>query len=85
MATAMGREEQASVRALVFGDAGRVRQNEPQPGELVKEGIASYGIGLRVSVGRHVSARLDAAEVGAGDATTRPGDHRLHGQLLLVY
>jgi hemolysin activation/secretion protein len=72
-------------RLLIFADAGEVRQNQPQPGELQRDGIASYGLGLRMSIGRTVSARVDAARVVYGDGTTLPGDHRLHGQLFLVF
>ena len=72
-------------RALIFVDGGAVRQNQPLAGEITSEAIGSWGIGLRASLGRSVSARLDAARVVYGDGVTLPGTHRLHGQLFLVF
>lgn len=68
-------------RFLAFADAGAIRRENPQTGEPGRETIASVGLGWRLQLGRNLNARLDAAHVTNGAATTGKGDNMLHFQL----
>ena len=46
-------------RNVFFYDWGRVKRFNPLPGEIRQQGIASFGVGIRVSHGTNFSFRLD--------------------------
>ncbi|MBL8489345.1 MAG: ShlB/FhaC/HecB family hemolysin secretion/activation protein [Rhodocyclaceae bacterium] len=68
-----------------FYDFGRVRRNGALPGEQVREGIASLGVGLRLAVGRNAYFKADLARVLDGGGTKLAGDLTAHMLLVLVY
>ncbi len=72
-------------RALAFFDTGSLRRNKALPGEPTHQSISSAGVGLRLAVGRFMSARLDFAQVLDGGGAQRKGDQRLHFSLSLVH
>jgi hemolysin activation/secretion protein len=80
--------ENFKARALVFYDTGYLRQNNPQPGEIRSDSIASIGTGVRVSVGEQFSLRADygyiinpIATLGSEDK----GDSRLHVSAVYIF
>ncbi len=52
-----------SLRLLAFYDIGRTSRVNPQPGEQVHNGIASAGIGLRMTQQKAVTLRFDLANI----------------------
>ena len=52
---------QGQLRALTFYDAGYLGRNKHQPGEKKDRSISSTGLGLRLSIGRHLTAGADYA------------------------
>jgi len=71
------------VRALAFYDFGWVKRIHPGPSEVYSTGIASIGAGVRISLGKDSSARLDYARVIDDSQTSR--GMRLHGALSYVF
>ena len=71
------------VRALAFYDFGWVKRIHPGPSEIYSTGIASIGAGVRISLGKDASARLDYARVIDDSQTSR--GMRLHGALSYVF
>lgn len=62
-----------SARMLAFVDGGAAWINQPVLGQWERDGVASWGLGMRASYGRNLSLRLDAASV------LRPGGSRARG------
>jgi hemolysin activation/secretion protein len=62
------------VRALAFYDFGRTSRVNPLPGEQVRNGIASAGVGLRVNRQKRFALRLDLAQI-VDPGGTREGNH----------
>jgi len=52
-----------SLRLLAFYDIGRTSRVNPQPGEQVHNGIASAGIGVRLSQQKAFNLRMDLANI----------------------
>ncbi len=70
-----------SLRALVFADAGHgFNSHVGASGIPASATVSSLGVGLRASVGRNISVRVDVARVGdaGGSATERRGDWNAH-------
>ena len=55
--------ENWQIRGLVFYDNGEVRRNYLQPGELKKNTLESIGFGVRASLRKDLSIKLDIAQV----------------------
>jgi hemolysin activation/secretion protein len=72
-------------RAVAFVDYGHVWRNDPLPGELEEEEIASTGLGVRAAYKQTLSLRLDYAWVLNGGGEQERGDQRLHGVLSLFF
>lgn len=72
------------VRALAFYDFGRVERVAPLPKEIPAQGAGSIGLGLRGSLRKDLSFRLDAAQV-VHEGGTNPRGMRLHGMLSYVF
>ena len=51
------------LRLLGFYDAGTTGRNSIQPGELSGQSGGSAGIGMRMTVGKHLNVRVDFAQV----------------------
>jgi len=85
----------ARVRALAFYDFGAVRRNDPAPGDVTAQSIGGVGVGLRLTRGNRLSARLDFAwVVDAGGVPGIPpdpgtyqarGDSRVHAAVSYVF
>jgi hemolysin activation/secretion protein len=52
-----------NARLLAFYDFGRTQRIDPLPGEQVREGIASAGVGLRLALPKRFSLRFDLAQI----------------------
>jgi hemolysin activation/secretion protein len=52
-----------NLRMLGFYDYGRTSRVHPQPGEVVHNGFASWGIGTRVSYEKRFTLRMDLAQI----------------------
>lgn len=68
-------------RALAFFDSGAVYRVDALAGEQTREHIASTGIGLRYSWGKHLAFQTDYGHVLQGGGTQQRGDWRLHARL----
>jgi len=68
--------QKGQLRALTFYDAGYLGRNKQQPGEKRDRDIASTGLGLRLSVGRYLSAGTDYAFI----TKTETGHGRYSGR-----
>lgn len=77
--------ENARLRLSAFVEGGRVRRIQPQLGELVAEGIASAGLGMRFGVGKALSARLDYGHVLDGGGDTGKNHGRWHGSVAYAF
>lgn len=72
-------------KAFVFYDAGYLERVDPLPGEQTELGIASTGIGLQFSLGRHLSAETIIGYVLDGGGERKPGDTRGHFNINYVF
>lgn len=69
-------------RLLAFFDVGAVSRRTPLPGELVREGVSSLGIGWRYAPPRGPVGSLDWAVVRDGAQQNRSGEHMLQFSLI---
>ncbi len=70
---------------LAFVDAAETVRNQPAVGEIERQQISSAGLGLRASMGRNLSLRMDWGHVLRGVngiAGARAGDSRVHATLI---
>ncbi|MGH8720302.1 MAG: ShlB/FhaC/HecB family hemolysin secretion/activation protein [Burkholderiales bacterium] len=72
-------------RVVFFYDVGRVTRNRSLPGENKHTSIGSVGAGLRLSFGRRVNFRLDAARVVDEGGGRDDGDSRKHASLNILF
>lgn len=70
------------LRALTFYDVGSVSRNKPLAGELLRESIASAGLGLRATIGKSLSLRIDWGVVTESGGNRQVGDKRLHASVI---
>jgi hemolysin activation/secretion protein len=75
--------DQLKLRVLGFYDFGWVKRVHPTASEIYSTGISSAGIGVRASLGKDTTARLDFAQVIDSSHTSR--GMRLHGSLSYVF
>jgi hemolysin activation/secretion protein len=71
------------MRALVFADAARGHDNQPERGPENK--LGSYGLGVRANHGKSLAFRLDAARVTQDAGTRQKGDTRVHFAVAVSY
>ena len=65
-----------NARLLAFYDFGRLTRVNPLPGEQLREGIASAGLGLRLALQKAFSLRLDVANILQQGGTRQEGHWR---------
>jgi hemolysin activation/secretion protein len=65
-----------NARVLAFYDLGRIYRVNPLPGEQLREGIASAGLGLRMALQKTFSLRLDVAQILQQGGTRQEGHWR---------
>ncbi len=58
----MGRKEW-NLRALAFYDFWRTARVDPEPGDVVHNGIASAGLRLRLALQKRFSLRFNLAQI----------------------
>jgi len=75
----------ARSRALAFVDWGGVYRNNPGPGEIIKQHIASAGAGFRFSRGTSLAFRADWAVVWNQGGNQGSGDQRIHFSVSYVF
>jgi len=73
------------VFGAAFYDVGYVSRNNPLPGELVHEGIASAGLGMRMTIGQSFQVKADIAKVLDGTDMREAGSFRGHVQLVMIF
>jgi hemolysin activation/secretion protein len=71
------------LRVLGFYDFGWVKRVHPTPAEIYSTGVASRGVGIRASLSKDTTLRLDYAQVIDNSQTSR--GMRLHGALSHVF
>lgn len=67
-----------NLRLLAFYDFGRTSRVDPQPGDQIKNGIASAGIGLRMNMQKSLALRFDLAQIVDEGGTRERGHHRFN-------
>lgn len=72
-------------RALLFFDVGHVDRNRPAPAETFSQGIASWGVGLRLAQGTNMSFRIDYAVVADPNAVHTRGSTRVHASFSYIF
>ena len=72
-------------RALAFVDWGGVYRNNPAPGEVQRQHIASAGLGIRFAHSTNFSLRADWAMVWNEGGNQGSGDGRVHFSLSYVF
>lgn len=72
-------------RAIAFYDFGSVYRNDPLPSEEARQHVASVGLGLRWTMGRHAAIQADYANVLQGGGSRQAGDWQLHGRIGLFF
>lgn len=72
-------------RVVGFYDYGSVRNNDPLPGELSSQSLASTGLGLRMSYGKSVILRFDVAQILRAFGTRETSDQRVAASLAVIY
>lgn len=75
----------ASLRGLVFYDAGFVSLNDAQAGDIAHTNISSAGFGLRVGVAKRLSLELDYAHILRAGNSSLSDHNRVQGSLTLVF
>ncbi len=65
-----------NARLLAFYDFGRIARVNPLPGEQLREGIASAGLGLRLALQKTFSLRFDVANILQQGGTRQEGHWR---------
>ena len=73
------------LNGLVFADMGDTYRNEAQTSEETHHHISSAGLGLRGTIGEHVSFRLDVGRVISGLPTRPDGEIKAHTSITLLY
>lgn len=69
-------------RLLVFYAAARLYRNQAQPGEVQRQQISSYGVGLRAGYTKRVSLRLDLGVVDQGGGVMEPGSTMVNASIV---
>ena len=72
-------------RIVGFYDFGATQRLHALPGEQVREGISSAGVGLRIADARNYQLRADLARVIDGGGSRRPGDLTTHVQFVFLF
>lgn len=80
-----GMTDNFKLRLLAFYDWGGIQYNNQPPGTVVKDSIASAGLGIRMTYGKSVSLRLDLAQILQETFNRDNDSQRLTGSLAIVY
>lgn len=73
------------LRALVFGDWGAVRRNDPAPGEPRGQSIGSTGLGIRLAYQRELTLRADWGYVLNGGGQQAKGDSMVNFRVSYIF
>jgi len=72
-------------RSVFFYDWGRVKRFNPLPGEINQQGLASFGLGVRVSHGTNFSFRLDYGVVIDAGGNQGKWEGRPHATISYIF
>ena len=72
-------------RLVAFYDAATLSRNQALPGERTNANISSIGLGVRLGVGKYVTAQMDVGQALADSDTQSNGSTRAHLKLNLAY
>ncbi len=75
----------ARLRFSAFVEGGHTHRIDALPGEVINEGIASAGLGMRFGLGKALSVRLDYGHVLDGGAAIGKGHDKWHGSIAYVF
>jgi hemolysin activation/secretion protein len=81
----VGLSDTYRLRALVFYDWGAVQRNKAVAGDINRDSIASWGLGLRATYGKMVNFRLDIAQILQGTASRETSSQRVTGAVAVVF
>lgn len=73
------------MRLLGFFDSGTTGRNSIQPGESPGQSGSSFGIGMRMTYGKHLNVRLDFAQVLDPAGNQSKGDQMLQGSIAIPF
>lgn len=79
------RANDVKMRLLAFYDLGGVQRNSPQPGEAFGQNGSSFGVGLRMTYGKHFNLRVDYAQVDHPAGVQGRGDQMLQGSVAIPF
>ena len=75
----------AKLRMLAFYDMGGTSRNSPQPGESLGQFGSSFGIGMRMTYGKHFNLRVDFAQVAHQAGIQGKGDQMLQFSMAVPF
>jgi hemolysin activation/secretion protein len=81
----VGLSDTYRARALAFYDWGAVQRNKAVAGDIIRDSIASWGLGLRIAYGKRVNLRFDLAQILQGTTSRETSSQRLTGALAVVF
>ncbi len=81
----VGLSDTYKVRALAFYDWGAAQRNKPVPGDIVRDSLASIGLGVRFTYAKMVNLRFDVAQILQETASRQINDVRVSGSLAIVF
>ncbi|MGQ5525196.1 ShlB/FhaC/HecB family hemolysin secretion/activation protein [Chitinimonas sp. PSY-7] len=77
--------ESGRLQFLGFFDWGSLSRKQALPGEQTSAKLAGAGIGLRLSVGKMATVKLDLAKARKDGGGQKKGDNQAHASAILTY
>jgi hemolysin activation/secretion protein len=81
----VGLSDTYNSRALLFYDWGAVQRNKGVPGDVMRDSIASWGLGLRLTYRKMVNLRFDLAQILQATPNRDANSVRVSGSLAVVF
>lgn len=72
-------------RVVAFYDAATLTRNNALPGERKNANLSSVGLGVRLGLGKTITAQMDVGKALADSDTQSKGDTRVHLKINLAY
>jgi hemolysin activation/secretion protein len=81
----VGLSDTYNSRALLFYDWGAVQRNKGVPGDVMRDSLASWGLGLRLTYRKMVNLRFDVAQILQATPNREANSVRVSGSLAVVF
>ncbi|HKU70016.1 MAG TPA: ShlB/FhaC/HecB family hemolysin secretion/activation protein, partial [Burkholderiales bacterium] len=81
----VGLSDTYNSRALLFYDWGAVQRNKGVPGDVMRDSLASWGVGWRLTYRKMVNLRLDVAQILQATPNREANSVRVTGALAVVF